>query len=121
MIIFVKNSHLLAKLRTVLKEPIHLTSSEHEEATLGACKKQENMLKRRVAKLGELLDPFSPGPVKHMKSGVLLDVSIIKCLLQFDEIGEKHLQRFILKRIKVNENAAISFLHQLKPELEVNV
>ena len=114
MIIFVKNSHLLAKLRTVLKEPIHLTSSEHEEATLGTCKKQENMLKRRVAKLGELLDPFSPGPVKHMKSGVLLDVSIIKCLLQSDEIGEKHLHRFILKRIKVNENAAISFFAPIK-------
>ena len=46
MNIFVKNSHQLAKLRSVLKERIHhLISSKHKEKTLGALKKYENMKK----------------------------------------------------------------------------
>ena len=60
MKIFVKDSHLLAKLRRVLIEHIHLlTSSKHKEITLGARKKHENKIKRLVTKLGEVLDPFS--------------------------------------------------------------
>ena len=36
MNIFVKNNHLLAKLRSILKEHIHLlTSSKHKKTTLG--------------------------------------------------------------------------------------
>ena len=46
MIIFVKNSELLVKIRSVLKERIHLlTSSKHKERTLYAFKKYENMIK----------------------------------------------------------------------------
>ena len=55
MNIFVKNSHLLAKLRSVLKERNHLlTSSKHKETTLGVRKKHENIRKRLVTKLGEV-------------------------------------------------------------------
>ena len=50
----------------------------------------------------EVLDPFSSGPAKNIKSGVLLGHLIVKGLLKSDEIGEKHLKDFILKRIKVN-------------------
>ena len=66
MNIFVKNSHLLVKLRNALKERIHLlTSSKHKEITLGARKKHENMIKRLVTKRGEVLDPFNTRPAKN--------------------------------------------------------
>ena len=53
MNVFKKNSHLLAKLRSVLKERVHLLiSSNYKETTLGARKKHENMIKRLVTKLG---------------------------------------------------------------------
>ena len=91
MNIFVKNSHLLAKLRSVLKERIHLlTSSKHKEIILGARKKHENMIKGLVTKPGEVIDPFSSGPAKNITSGVFLDDLIVKDLLKSDEIGEKH-------------------------------
>ena len=128
MDIFVKNSHLLAKLQSVLKESIHLlTSSKHKETTLGARKKHENMTKKPVAKLGQVLDPFSLEPAKNMKSRVLLDDVIVKGPLKSDdEVGENHPKDFILKRIKVNENDAVSFFAPIKnPKLktwfEVNV
>ena len=111
MNIFVKNNHLLAKLRSVLKEHINLTSSKHKETILGARKKHKNI--RLVTKLGEVLDPHSSGPAKNIKSGVLLD-DLIEGLLKSDEIVEKHLQDFILKRIKVNETMLLVFLCQLK-------
>ena len=115
MNIFVKNSHLLAKLRSVLKERIHLlTSSKHKETTLGARKKHENMKKRLVTNLEEVLDPFSSGPAINIKSGVLLDDLIVKGLLESDEIGEQHLQDFILKRIKINENDTDNFFAPIK-------
>ena len=91
MNIFVRNSHLLAKLQSVLKERIHLlTSSKHKETILGARKKHENMIKRLVTKLGEVIDPFSSGPAKNITSGVFLDDLIVKDLLKSDEIGKKH-------------------------------
>ena len=118
--IFVKNSHQLAKLRRVLKERIHLlTSSQHKETTSGACKKHENMKKRLVTNLGEVLDPFSSGPAINIKSGVLLDDLIVKGLLESDEIGKQHLQDFILKRTKINENDTDSFFAPIKnPKLK---
>ena len=62
------------------------------------------MTKRPVAKLGQVLDPFSSGPVKNIKSRVLLDDVIVKGPLKSDdEVDEKHLQDLILKRIIVNE------------------
>ena len=97
MNIFVKNSYLLAKLRSVSKERIHLlTSSKHTETTVGARKKHKNMIKRLVTKLWEVLDPFSSGRAKNIKSGVFLDDLIVKDLLKSYEIGKKHLQDFIL-------------------------
>ena len=67
MNIFVKSSHLLVKLRSILKERIRLlTSSKDKEITLGARKKHENMM-RLVKKLGEVLDPFSSKPAKKHK------------------------------------------------------
>ena len=68
MNIFAKNTQLLAKLRSVLKERIHpLTSSKHKEATLGTHKKHEIMIKRLITKLGEVLNPFNLGPAKNIK------------------------------------------------------
>ena len=85
MNIFVKNSQLLAKLRSVLTERNHLTS-------LGARKKQENMIKRLNTKLGEVLNPFSSGSAKNNNFGVLLDDLTVKGLLKSDQIGKKQLQ-----------------------------
>ena len=56
------------------------------------------MIKRLVVKLEEVLDLVSSGPVKKIKSGVLLDDFIVKGLLKSDEI---YLQDFILKRTKL--------------------
>ena len=112
MNIFAKNSHLLAKLRRVLKERIHLlTSSNQKETTLVARKKHENKIKRLVTKLGEVLDPFRAGSAKNIKFGTLLDDLIVKGLLKSDDNVEKHLQDFILKRIKVN---AVRFFAPIK-------
>ena len=62
------------------------------------------MTKRPVAKLGQVLDLFSSGPVKSIKSRVLLDDVIVKGPLKLDdEVDEKHLQDLILKKIIVNE------------------
>ena len=103
-----------------MKKSIHLlTSSKQKETTLGARKKHENMIKILATKLGEVLDPLSSGPAKNIKSGVLLDDLVVKGLLKSDEIGEKHLQGFILQRIKVNENDAVSFFAPIKnPKLK---
>ena len=78
------------------------------------------MTKRPVAKLGQVLDPFSSGPVKNIKSRVLLDDVIVKGPLKSDdEVGENHPKDFILKRIKVNENDAVSFFAPIKnPKLK---
>ena len=46
--IFVKNSHLLAKLQSVIKELIHLTSSKYKETTLGARKKHDKETCRKT-------------------------------------------------------------------------
>ena len=52
----------------------------------------------------------------------MLDDLIVKGLLKSDEIGEKHLQDFILKRIKVNENDAVSFFAPIKnPKLKTGL
>ena len=51
---------------------------------------------------------------KSIKSGVLLDNLTVKGILKSDEIGERHLQDFISKRIKVNKNDAVVSLRQLK-------
>ena len=89
MNIFVKSSHLLVKLASVLKEYIHLLISlKHKETTLCARKKHEIMIKRFVTKFDEVLDPFSSGPAKNKKSGVLVDDIIFKGLLKPNEIGE---------------------------------
>ena len=115
MNIFAKNSHLLAKLRSVLKERIHLlTSSKHKETTLGARKKHENKIKKLATKLGEVLDPFSAGSAKNITFVTLLYDLIVKGLLKSDDNVEKHLQDFILKRIKVNGNDAVSFFAPIK-------
>ena len=62
------------------------------------------MTKRPVAKFGQVRDLFSSGPVKNIKSRVLLDDVIVKGPLKSDdEVDEKHFQDLILKRIIVNE------------------
>ena len=49
----------------------------------------------------------------------MLDDLIVKGLLKSDEIGEKQLQDFILKRIRVNKNNAVSFFAPIKnPKLK---
>ena len=80
------------------------------------------MKKSHVTKLWEVLDPFSSGPAKNIKFGVLLDELTVKDLLKSYKIGEKYLQDFILRRIKVNENDAVSFLTPIKnPKLKTGL
>ena len=69
-----------------------------------------------------MLDPFNSGPAKNIKPGVLLDDLLDKGLLKSDEIGKKHRQDFILKRIKIKENDATSFFAPIKnPKLKTKV
>ena len=71
----------------------------------------------RISNLG--IDPFSSRPAKNIKSGVLLHDLIVKGLLKSDEVGEKHLKDFILKRIKVKENDSVSLIAPIKnPKLK---
>ena len=55
------------------------------------------MIKRLVSKLGVILDPFSSGLAKDIKSRVSVGDLIVKGILKSDEIGEKHQQNLILK------------------------
>ena len=94
--IFLKNSDLLAKRPSFLKERIHLlTSSKHKEITLRNCKKHKHVIKRLFTELA--------------------DVRWLADDLKWDKIGEKNLQDFISKRMEVDENDAVSFfLRQLQ-------
>ena len=66
------------------------TSAKHQETNLAALKKYENIIKRLVSNLEEVLDPFSSGAAKNIETGVLLYDLIVKGLLKSEEIGEKH-------------------------------
>ena len=60
MDIFLKNNHLLAQLRSVTKDHIHLfTSLKHIETTLGARKRHEKMITKLVTKLGKFRSSHS--------------------------------------------------------------
>ena len=94
--IFLKNSDLLAKRPSFLKERIHLlTSSKHKEITLRNYKKHKHVIKRLLTELA--------------------DVRWLADDLKWDKIGEKNLEDFISKRMEVDENDAVSFfLRQLQ-------
>ena len=53
--IFLKNSDLLAKRPSFLKERIHLlTSAKHKEMTLRNCKKHKHVIKRLLTELADV-------------------------------------------------------------------
>ena len=70
---FVKTTHLMAKLRTALKRKLHLlTSSKHNETSLSSIKHHEITIEQLVTTLQNFLDPFSDILAMHMKNGEVI-------------------------------------------------
>ena len=65
---FVKTGHIMAKLRSTLKERLDIqTYSTHKETTIGQRRLHDNMIKSLVIQLDKYFDPFLTGPACHMK------------------------------------------------------
>ena len=67
-------------------------------------------------------EPFSEGPAKNIKTGVLLDDHVVKDMLTSTTIGEKILQEFIEKRINNSNSERTDFFHPIKnPKLNTGL
>ena len=107
---FIKTSHVIAKLRFIMNKKLGpLSSATHKETTPGAKKTHEKTIKRMVSGLDNILDPFAPGPARHMKTGVLIDENVIQGLMKSTDVGERFLKDFIEDRITNNTESRISF------------
>ena len=97
---FLKTSHVMAKIRSKLKERFAmLTSSVHKEITTGARKKHDGIVERLTRKLEENFDPFLNGPARHFMTGAQIDKSVISGLLSSDVAGERGFQKFVKERM----------------------
>ena len=97
---FIKNSHLMAKIRSKLKEKfVMLTSSVHKEVTTGARLKHDRIFECLTRKLKENFDPFLDEPARHFMTGAEIDKSVISGLLSSDEAGERRLKKFVRERM----------------------
>ena len=111
---FIKTSHLMAKLRATLKDRLDiLTSSSHQETTIGARKQHERMVQSLVIQLDKYFDPFPIGSARHMKTGVEIDRSIVSGLLSSSKVGEKQFQDFVNLRLKATGEGRINFFDKI--------
>lgn len=71
---FIKISHLMAKVRTALKDKFNLMiTSAHKETTQGAKKEHEKTVQTLVNQMSKYMNPFAPGVARHFKSGEAID------------------------------------------------
>ena len=64
---FVKTTHLMAKLRAALKRKRLLTSSNHKDTSLSSINHQTTTIQPLVAILQNVLNPFSDIPAMHIE------------------------------------------------------
>ena len=79
---FIKTSHIMATIRSKLKEKLaHVTSSAHKETTPGSRIQHDNVVKDFTNQLREYFNPFIDAPARHFKTGVEIEPDVIKGLL----------------------------------------
>ena len=65
----------MAKVRSKLKEQVNLLSScVHKELSPGPRRYHDNIVKDMKEKILEYCDPFLNAPVRHLMTGVEIDV-----------------------------------------------
>ena len=119
---FIKTSHLMAKVRTALKEKFTiLTGSKHKETTPGAKKEHEKTVEALVDQMSKYMDPFE-GVARHFKTGQAVNDDVVKGLLQSTETGETLLLKFIEERLKRKGEDRVSFFKPIQtPKLKTGL
>lgn len=120
---FIKTSHLMAKLRTALKDKFKLlTTSTHKETTQGAKKEHEKTVQALVDQMTKYMDPFAQGVARHFKTGEALDDEVVKGLLHSTDTGETLLSKFVEERLKRSGEDRVSFFKPIqKPKLKTGL
>ena len=119
---FVKNTHLLARLRAAMKKKLRVpTSSKHKETTLSGKRLHELTIVSMVQRLERYLNPFDEQPARNIKTGNIIGEKIINGLLNSSILGENLLLEFINKRLLPSEER-INFFSPIKsPKLETRL
>ena len=87
---FIKTSHIMATIRSKLKEKLaFVTSSAHKEITPDSRIQHDNVVKDLINQLRGYFNPFIEAPARHFKTGVEIEPNVIKGLLSSQEIGEE--------------------------------
>lgn len=111
---FIKTSHIMAKLRSLLKERLDvLTASTHKEINISARKQHEKMVASLLLQLVKYFDPFLVGPARHMKSGKEIDHDVVKGLLSSSKAGEKQYKEFVYARLKASGEERVNFFDKI--------
>ena len=98
---WIKNPHILAKLRKKFNDTIRLTTdSHHKETTQSEMKRHSQHVKNLKDQLKKCnTDPFSDGPAKQLTTGKIIDAKIIPCLLDAEKIGNSKYLEFLAERL----------------------
>ena len=117
---FVKNTHLLAKLRAAMKKKLRvLTSSNHKETMLSGKHLHELTIVSMVQQLERYLNPFDDQPARNFKTGEVIEESIMKGLFNFSILGENLLLEFIKKWLLPSEERVDLFSPIKSHKLEI--
>ena len=112
--VFIKTSHLMAKVRVTIKNKLHmLTSTTHKETTVGARRKHEETVKGLVEHLKKLLDPYQPGEARHIITGALIEQAVVQGLLTSTELGERMLSTFVEQRMQNTGDDRLPFFYPI--------
>ena len=111
---FVKNTHLLVKLKAAMKKKLKvLTLSKHKETTLSGKRLHELTIVLMVQQLERYLNLFDEQPARNFKTGKVIEENIIKGVLNFSILGENLILEFINKRLLRSEER-VDFFSPIK-------
>ena len=111
---FMKNTHLLAKLKAAMKKKLKvLTLSKHKETTLSGKRLHELTIVLMVQQLERYLNLFDEQPVRNFKTGKFIEENIIKGVLNLSILGENLILEFINKRLLRSEER-VDFFSPIK-------
>ena len=103
---FVKNTHLLAKLRAAMKKKLRVLTS----TTLSGKRLHELNIVSMVQQLERYLNSFDEQPARNFKTREVIEENIIKGLLNSSILRENLLLEFISKAFFGLRKGLISFL-----------
>ena len=111
---FVKTSHLMAKIRSKLKEKLSvLSSSVHKEVTPAARRRHDAIATHLDITLKDYFDQFLHGPARNFATGAEIDSNVVAILLNSDDIGEISFAKFMKERIITTGDKMISFFYSI--------